>query len=40
MVRAYGDPLLISRYAEDGGEEAEMAAAYVVGRKVGLPHWG
>jgi hypothetical protein len=31
MVRAHGDPLLIPPYGEDGGEEAEIAAAYVVG---------
>jgi hypothetical protein len=31
-VRAHGEALLIPRYAEDGGEEAEMAAVYVVGR--------
>jgi hypothetical protein len=31
MVHAHGDPLLIPPYAEDGGEEAEIAAVYVVG---------
>src|SRR5580698_2053778 len=31
MVRAHGEPLLIPAYAEDGGEEAEIAVAYVIG---------
>jgi hypothetical protein len=31
MVQAHGEPLLIPPYAEDGGEEAEIAVAYVVG---------
>ena len=31
-VRAHGEALPIPGYAEDGGEEAEMAAVYVVGR--------
>ena len=31
MVRAQGEPLLIPAYAEDGGEEAEIAVAYVIG---------
>jgi len=31
MMRAHGDPLVIPPYAEDGGEEAEIAAAYLVG---------
>jgi len=31
MVQAHGEPLLIPPYAEDGGEEAEVAAAYVIG---------
>jgi hypothetical protein len=37
MVRAHGDPLLIPPYAEDGGEEAEIAAIYVIGPK-GRPY--
>jgi hypothetical protein len=31
MVQAHGEPLLIPPYAEDGGEEAEIAVAYVIG---------
>jgi hypothetical protein len=31
-VRAHGEALTVPGYAEDGGEEAEMAACYVVGR--------
>lgn len=31
MVRAPGEPLLIPAYAEDGGEEAEIAVVYVIG---------
>jgi hypothetical protein len=31
-VRAHGEPLPVPGYAEDGGEEAEMAAVFVVGR--------
>lgn len=31
LARAHGEPLLIPAYAEDGGEEAELAAAYVIG---------
>jgi hypothetical protein len=31
-VRAHGEALPIPGYAEDGGEEAEMAVVYVVGR--------
>jgi hypothetical protein len=31
MVQAHGDPLVVPAYAEDGGEEAEIAAAYVIG---------
>jgi hypothetical protein len=31
-VRAHGEALTIPGYAEDGGEEAEMAAVYIVGR--------
>jgi hypothetical protein len=32
MVRAPNEPLLVPAYAEDGGEEAEIAAAYLIGR--------
>ena len=31
MVRAHNEPLLIPVYAEDGGEEAEIAAIYLIG---------
>jgi hypothetical protein len=31
VVRAPGEPLLIPAYAEDGGEEAEIAVVYVIG---------
>jgi hypothetical protein len=31
MVHAHGDPLVVPAYAEDGGEEAEIAVAYVIG---------
>jgi hypothetical protein len=31
MVHAPGKPLLVPAYAEDGGEEAEIAVAYVIG---------
>jgi hypothetical protein len=31
MVRAPGEPLQIPAYAEDGGEEAEIAVVYVIG---------
>jgi hypothetical protein len=31
MVRAHNEPLLIPAYAEDGGEEAEIASAYFIG---------
>jgi hypothetical protein len=30
-VHAHGDPLVVPAYAEDGGEEAEIAVAYVIG---------
>jgi hypothetical protein len=30
-VRAHGDPLQVPPYAEDGGEEAEIAVLYVIG---------
>lgn len=32
IVRAHGETLLIPSYAEDGGEEAEIAACYLIGR--------
>ena len=40
-LRAQGEPLLVPAYAEDGGEEAEVAGAYLVAsdgtpRRVGL----
>ncbi len=31
IVHAHGEPLLIPTYAEDGGEEAEIAVVYVIG---------
>lgn len=31
LMRAHGEPLLVPGYAEDGGEEAEVAAIYVIG---------
>ncbi len=31
MVHAHGEPLEVPTYAEDGGEEAEIAVAYVIG---------
>jgi hypothetical protein len=31
VVHAHGEPLLIPAYAEDGGEEAEIAVVYVIG---------
>jgi hypothetical protein len=31
IVRAQGEPLLVPPYAEDGGEEAEIAVVYVIG---------
>jgi hypothetical protein len=30
-LRAHGEPLLVPSYAEDGGEEAEVAGVYLVG---------
>jgi hypothetical protein len=32
MLRAHGDDLVVPCFAEDGGEEAEIAGAYVIGR--------
>lgn len=31
MIRAHGEPLQVPAYAEDGGEEAEVAALYLIG---------
>jgi hypothetical protein len=31
IVRAHGETLLVPSYAEDGGEEAEVAACYLIG---------
>jgi hypothetical protein len=31
MVRAHNQPLLVPAYAADGGEEAEIASAYLIG---------
>jgi hypothetical protein len=31
IVQAHGEPLLVPTYAEDGGEEAEIAVVYVIG---------
>jgi hypothetical protein len=31
IVQAHGEPLLVPSYAEDGGEEAEIAVVYVIG---------
>jgi hypothetical protein len=41
MLRAHGEPLDIPSYAEDGGEEAEIAGVYLVGpdgcpRRIGM----
>lgn len=37
ILRAHGEPLLVPAYAEDGGEEAEIAGAYLIGPD-GRPH--
>jgi len=37
MVRAHNEPLIVPAYAEDGGEEAEIASAYLIGRN-GQPY--
>ena len=37
LLRAHGEPLEIPSYAEDGGEEAEIAGVYVIGPK-GQPY--
>jgi hypothetical protein len=31
ILHAHGEPLLVPSYAEDGGEEAEIAVAYLIG---------
>ena len=41
MLRAHGEPLQIPSYAQDGGEEAEIAAIYIISpdgspRRVGM----
>ena len=36
MVRAHGEALMVPRFAEGGGEEAEVAGVYVIGRD-GMP---
>jgi hypothetical protein len=43
ILRAQGQPLLVPTYAEDGGEEAEVAGCYVIGPdgqpwRVGFAH--
>lgn len=37
ILRAHGEPLLVPAYAEDGGEEAEIAGIYLIGPD-GSPH--
>ena len=37
ILRAPGEPLLVPAYAEDGGEEAEVAGVYLIG-PAGTPH--
>jgi hypothetical protein len=37
IVRAHDEPLLVPAYAADGGEEAEIASAYLIGRN-GRPY--
>ncbi len=37
ILRAYGEPLEVPAYAEDGGEEAEVAGIYFIGAE-GTPH--
>ena len=41
ILRAHGEPLIVPAYAEDGGEEAEIAGIYLIGpdggpRRIGL----
>ena len=37
ILRAHGQPLIVPAFAEDGGEEAEIAGVYVIGLD-GRPH--
>ena len=37
ILRAHGEPLDVPAFAEDGGEEAEIAGVYVIGEG-GVPH--
>jgi len=37
ILRAHGEPLDVPAFAEDGGEEAEIAGVYVIGED-GVPH--
>jgi len=37
ILRAHGEPLDVPAFAEDGGEEAEIAGVYVIGDN-GVPH--
>jgi hypothetical protein len=37
ILRAHGEPLDVPRYARDGGEEPEIAAAYLISES-GVPH--
>jgi len=30
-MRGHGDPLIVPAFGEDGGEEAEIVAAYMIG---------
>jgi hypothetical protein len=41
ILRAHGEPLVVPSYAEDGGEEAEIAGVYLIGpdgqpRRIGM----
>lgn len=41
ILRAHGEPLVVPSYAEDGGEEAEVAGVYIIGpdgqpRRIGM----
>ena len=36
ILRAHNEPLDVPAYAEDGGEEAEIAGVYVIGTRAGL----
>ena len=44
ILRAHDEPLDVPAFAEDGGEEAEIAGVYFVGadgtpRRIGMAHW-